>query len=84
MFYRNCAEPDGKQLQHVYTRSRSRPGHELVGFEAAMWALLVAGFFINLFWHKFFWLNWMLLAQAVVILERRLAESPQQGSAGKW
>jgi O-antigen ligase len=73
-----------KQLQRFYARSRSRPGHELVGFEAAMWALLVAGFFINLFWHKFFWLNWMLLAQAVVILERRLAESPQQGSAGKW
>jgi hypothetical protein len=72
------------QLQRLHARSRSRPGYELIGFEAAMWALLVAGFFINLFWHKFFWLNWMLLAQAVVILERRSAESPQQGSAGKW
>jgi O-antigen ligase len=46
-----------------------RPAHDefdplLVGSEAAAWAILVAGFFIDIVWRKYFWFSWILLAVA--------------------
>ena len=46
-----------------------RPAHDefdplLVGSEAAAWAILFAGFFIDITWRKYFWLSWILLAVA--------------------
>ena len=32
-----------------------------VGSEAACWAILVAGFFLDVLWRKYFWLSWILL-----------------------
>jgi O-antigen ligase len=33
----------------------------LVGSEAACWAVLVSGFFLDVLWRKYFWLSWILL-----------------------
>jgi O-Antigen ligase len=33
----------------------------LVGCEAACWAVLVSGFFLDVLWRKYFWLSWILL-----------------------
>jgi O-antigen ligase len=33
----------------------------LVGSEAACWAILVAGFFLDVLWRKYFWLSWIML-----------------------
>jgi O-antigen ligase len=33
----------------------------LVASEAACWALLVSGFFLDTIWRKYFWLSWILL-----------------------
>jgi O-Antigen ligase len=61
-----------KHLKRFYGRSGLLYTCELAAIEAATWGLLVAGFFLNLCWKKFFWLDWMLLAQAVCVAERKL------------
>jgi len=48
----------------VAQHSRVRLAPPLVSYEAACYGLLVAGFFLDLFWWKLFWLAWILLALA--------------------
>ena len=37
----------------------------IIAYEAGCYAILVAAFFIGVFWEKWFWMAWMLLALAV-------------------
>jgi O-antigen ligase len=64
-----------KGLKSLHRRSGFELTWQLLGIEAATWGLLVAGFFVNLFWFKFFWLDWMLLAQAIRIAERKFTQN---------
>jgi O-antigen ligase len=43
---------------------------QVVGFEAACWAMLVFSFFVDQLWSKSFWLDWMLLLMAVRVAEK--------------
>jgi len=47
---------------------------QVVGFEAACWALLVFSFFADDLWSKAFWLDWTLLLMGVRVAERSLNE----------
>jgi putative inorganic carbon (hco3(-)) transporter len=51
-------------------------GGVIVAYEAACYAILVAGFFISIIWEKWFWLSWILLAVAV-----RTSQEEQPGEA---
>jgi O-antigen ligase len=53
-------------------RSRTEFDPFLVGSEAACWAVLVAGFFLDVVWRKFFWFSWILLAIATQIREKQV------------
>jgi O-antigen ligase len=43
---------------------------QVVGFEAACWAMLVFSFFADDLWSKAFWLDWTLLLMAVRVAEK--------------
>jgi O-antigen ligase len=45
---------------------------QVVGFEAACWAMLVFSFFADDQWSKAFWLDWTLLLMAVRVAEKSL------------
>jgi O-antigen ligase len=51
-------------------------GAVVVAYEAACYAVLVAGFFIGIIWEKWFWMAWMLLAVAV-----RTSQAEQRSGA---
>jgi O-antigen ligase len=55
------------------TAGSESPPPALPSYEAACWAVLVAGFFLDIMWRKAFWLTWMLLAMAVRLREDRRA-----------
>jgi O-antigen ligase len=55
------------------TAGSESPPPALPSYEAACWAVLVAGFFLDIEWRKAFWLAWMLLAMAARLREDRRA-----------
>ena len=50
-------------------------GISIVPYEAACWAMLVAGFFLDVLWRKDFWFVWILLAIAIRAKRNELSES---------
>lgn len=44
----------------------------LVGTEAAAWAILVAAFFLDVIWVKYFWFSWILLAISAQMWRKEL------------
>jgi hypothetical protein len=44
---------------------------EVVGCEAACWAMLVAGFFESNLWIKSFWTTWMMLLLVTRLMQRQ-------------
>ena len=51
-------------VRSQFRAARHAPGQFdpfLVGSEAACWAVLVSGFFLDVLWRKYFWLSWILL-----------------------
>jgi O-antigen ligase len=43
----------------------------LVSYEAALWGLLVSGFFLDLLWEEYFWLTLMLMVMTVHVHKAR-------------
>lgn len=44
---------------------------QLVSYEAAIWGLLVSGFFLDLLWEEYFWLTLMLMVMTVHVRKAR-------------
>jgi hypothetical protein len=44
---------------------------QLVSYEAALWGLLVCGFFLDLLWDEYFWLTLMLMVMTVRVRDAR-------------
>jgi O-antigen ligase len=44
---------------------------QLVSYEAALWGLLVCGFFLDLLWEEYFWLTLMLMVMTVHVRKAR-------------
>jgi putative inorganic carbon (hco3(-)) transporter len=55
---------------------------QVVGFEAACWAMLVFSFFADDLWSKAFWLDWILLLMAVRVAEKSLNAPSGRTSSG--
>lgn len=69
----------GSQLKQVW-RQRVKFYPILVGAEAACWAVLVSGLFLDVIWRKYFWLSWILLAiSAQKSGSSQLKEHPELG-----
>lgn len=69
----------GSQLKQVW-RQRVNFDPILVGAEAACWAVLVSGLFLDVIWRKYFWLSWILLAiSAQKSGSSQLKEHPELG-----
>jgi O-antigen ligase len=50
-----------RSVQRLQRSMNHLPPAELVALEAACWAMLTAGFFLDLLWRKVFWFSWILL-----------------------
>jgi O-antigen ligase len=50
---------------------------QLVSYEAALWGLLVCGFFFDLLWDEYFWLTLMLMVMTVHVRKARLEPTYQ-------
>jgi hypothetical protein len=59
-----------KELRKTVREAEAPTKFALIGIEAATCGLLVAGVFLNFFWRKFFWLDWMLVGQIICIAQR--------------
>jgi hypothetical protein len=44
---------------------------QLVSYEAALWGLLVCGFFLDLLWEEYLWLTLMLIVMTVHVRKAR-------------
>jgi O-antigen ligase len=66
--------------------SRAGPGEalrlQLVSYEAALWGLLVCGFFLDLLWDEYFWLTLMLLVMTVHVRKARWEPAYQDLATG--
>lgn len=55
---------------------------QVVGLEAACWAMLVLSFFADDQWSKAFWLDWTLLLMAVKVAEKTIEAPSGKTSSG--
>jgi len=69
------------QVGDVWKSTKHSQGSKVwvVAGEAALYSLLVNGFFVDLAWDKSFWLAWIFLAFAIMLLQRT-ADHPLHAS----
>lgn len=64
---------------NITNKARALGSLPIVPYEAACWAVLVAGLFLDIGYRKYFWLLWILLPLAI----RALSEEQQQQKPDK-
>jgi O-antigen ligase len=65
--------------KRVRNQKKVQPGFSMTPYEAAVWAMLTASFFVGLSWGKSFWLVWIMYALVLRIANEKAKQPAPVG-----